>query len=112
MAQLRAHELRDSLSFQRRSDSRNDYGELDGVWTEVGTAKGKVEPLQGPQENFEALQVNFTRGALIRCRWQSALATLTPSDRVVAGATTYDIRAVIPKRDSREMQFLVDIHTE
>lgn len=114
MAQLRSNELRDALSFRRQAAGRDEYGEPIGAWTEIATAKGKVEPLQGVQENFAALQINFTSGHLIRCRWQQVLTTLRPSDRIVVtpAGVTYDIRAVLPKRDDREVQFLVDLHTE
>jgi head-tail adaptor len=107
---IRANELRTTLSFQRIGTGVNEYGEPNGTWAEIASCKGKVERVQSVQETLQALQVNVTRPAVIQCRWQTILSTLKPSDRIVAGAEVFDIKAVIPKPTQREVHFLVDQH--
>lgn len=103
---MKAGRLRERISIQRRVNSLNDFGESKGVWTTLVDTWAAVAPLAG-REFFNAQQVQSDVTTRIVCRYQSALSTVTPKDRIQHGADVYDIRSVIDL-DSRhrELQFM------
>jgi SPP1 family predicted phage head-tail adaptor len=103
---MKAGRLRDRISFQRLANNQNDYNESKGVWTALTETWAAVEPLGG-REFFSAQQVQSDITTRIVCRYASALADVTPKDRIQHGTVYYDIRSVIDV-DSRhrELQFM------
>jgi SPP1 family predicted phage head-tail adaptor len=110
---LRAGSLRHLLTFERRAAGRNAFGEASGAWVQFAKAYGGIEPIVGIQERFQALQIGSVGSIRIRCRYRPAAATATTADRITAYGKVYDIRAVVDVDTAhRELQFLVDEHSE
>lgn len=109
---MRAGKLRERIAIERRSKSENDYGENKKQWLTVAETWGSVEPISG-REFFSALQVQSDVTTRITCRYESALATVTPRDRIRHGSVIYDIKSVIDvDMRHRELQFMCTRHVD
>lgn len=109
---MKAGRLREHISIQRRASSLNNFGESKGVWTTLADTWAAVEPLAG-REFFSAQQVQSDVTTRIVCRYSSALADVTPKDRIAHGAVVYDIRSVIDvDMRHRELQFMCTQHID
>jgi SPP1 family predicted phage head-tail adaptor len=108
---VRGGRLRERITIQRRSNSRNEYGE-ENLWTDIATVWAGVEPLSG-REFFTALQAQADVTTRIVCRYASEIASVTPKDRIKHGAVYFDIRSVIdPQNRHRELQFMCTQHLD
>lgn len=110
---MKSGELRNLVTFQRRTSKANDFGEPKDIWTRVTDDWAKVEPLQG-REFFSALQTQSDVTTRITCGYSTTLAGITAKDRIVHGNTIYDIRHPPINRDmrNRELQFMCTVHVE
>jgi SPP1 family predicted phage head-tail adaptor len=100
---VRAGELRHRVTIQGRTITRNSYGEEKVDWMPVATVWAEVTDLSG-REYFAAQQVQAEVTTRIRIRYRPGVA---PEMRVVAGARTFDILAVLdPDGRRRELHLM------
>ncbi len=105
---MRAGRLRHIVVFKRLTGATNDYGEQVQTWTEIGTCRAAVEPLNG-KEYFAKSGENTEVTTRIRVRYDAVLSTLKPSDRAEHGTVIYDIKAVInPSEKNRELVLMCE----
>jgi SPP1 family predicted phage head-tail adaptor len=109
---IRAGSLNRLFRFERRSDTRNEFNEQVGEWTEIARVYGELRSLNA-REFFQAMQVQSEQSFRIHCRWTAPLAAIRTSDRIVSDDTVFDVQAVIdPTGRRRELDFLVIEHDE
>jgi SPP1 family predicted phage head-tail adaptor len=108
---MKAGEHQCLVTFQQRSATLNDFGESTDTWVRITEDWAKIEPLSG-REFFSALQTQSDVTTRITCRYSSAIAGIKAQDRIVYGATVYDIRTppINPKMRNRELQFMCTEH--
>lgn len=100
---MRSGQLRHRVTIQQKAPTRDTYGGEVEAWTAVATVWASVEPLQG-REFLEGRQIQAEVSTRIRIRRR---AGVVPHMRVVWGAHTYDIQAVIePDSNRREFQLM------
>lgn len=108
---MRAGRLNQRITFQRRTESINAYGEDVGSWSDLVTVWGGVEPVSG-KEFFAALQVQSNVTVKIVCRYSSDTSGITTKDRISHGSNTYDIAAVLNVGSrNKELQFMCIEHS-
>lgn len=101
---MRAGELRDRITIQQVAETRSDSGAIVQTWPDVATVWAAIEGLEG-REFFAAQELNAQVTSKIAIRY---LAGIVPKMRVVFGARTFDIQAVIdPDGRRRELQLMV-----
>lgn len=101
---MRAGGLRHFVTFERSTVSQSATGAPVNSWATLAQTWARVEALAG-KERFAAMQQQADVDYRITCRYESALASLAPNDRVTWGANTYDIQAVInPDERGAELQ--------
>lgn len=109
---IRAGSLNRLLRFERRDVTVNEFNEETGSWVEFARAYGQVRAVSA-QEFFASLQVRSESTFEISCRYTPMLAGTRASDRIVDGASIYDIRAVMdPDGRRTELRLLVMEHHE
>lgn len=109
--QVKGGRLRERVTFQRRSSTRNDFGE-ETRWRDLTTVWAGIEPLSG-REYFNALQVQADVSTRIVCRYSSELSDVTPKDRIKHGSTVYDVRSVIDRGNRhRDLEFMCTLHVD
>lgn len=91
---MRAGRLRQRVTVQQKTVTRNDYGEEIVTWADVLTAWAAVEPLRG-REFDEAQMAGAERLTRIVLRWPGSGVTLRPEMRVYHAGRVYDIQSVI-----------------
>jgi SPP1 family predicted phage head-tail adaptor len=107
---MRAGRLSNKVKFQRAVETANSFGEMIKTWEDIVEAWASVDPMRGG-ERFAALQVQANIDTRITVRWQSALSTLGPADRIVFGKKIYDIRAIINVHErNKELQIMCQEH--
>lgn len=107
---LRAGDLRERISVQRKSVTRNSIGEEVVTWPEYVELWAQAEPLRG-REFFAAAQMQSSVEMRFRIRYRADLAVDT--DRVVWRGTVYDIRSVIDadaRRNVTELMCASGVH--
>ena len=100
---MQAGKLDQRVTIQRLVEGVDDYGQPINEWQDVGSYWAAVEPLQGRE--FVALQAAVSEiTARVRMRWVPGIhATM----RVIHGAVTYGISAVIHVKSARrELQLM------
>ncbi len=102
---MRAGRLRHSITIQRLTAARDEFGAPVESWQDVAPLRAGVEPLTG-REFFAAQQVNSEVSVRIVVRFRSGILS---EMRAVHGADIYDILAVIPDARRREMQLLCKV---
>ncbi len=91
---MRAGGLRFTATVQRQDNTPDAFGTTGDAWATVATVRCSVEPLNGREwmaAHGEASAIT-TR---VRMRYESALATFTPADRLVIDGRNYDVESVI-----------------
>lgn len=100
---MRAGQLRQRVTIQEKSVTRNSYGEEVITWSDVATVWASVEPLSG-REFLDAQRAGAEVTTRIRIRYRSGIA---PEMRVTYGDHVYDIKAVIDVEERhREIQLM------
>jgi SPP1 family predicted phage head-tail adaptor len=102
---VRAGRLRHRVAVQRATDGTDAYGDATPTWTTLATVWASVEPLTG-REYFSAahLQAEVTTRIVLR---PIDGVTLTPKDRVLYGARSFDILQVSDVGErGRELQIM------
>ncbi len=101
---MRIGELRQRITLQQKTVTRDSYGAEVISWTDVATVYAFVQPLQG-REFFESQRINAEITAKITIRFR---AGIRPFDRIKYGDRLFDIQSVInPDERRRELQLMV-----
>jgi len=96
---MQAGTLRHRVNIQRRTLSRNAYGEELDVWSDEGPARwAAIEPLSG-RELQQAQQVQAEVTHQVRLRWCVDL-DLTPAKRIRFRTRVFDIVSVRNVREA------------
>ena len=90
---MEAGKLRNQVELQRVAVTADAFGDQVKTWATLATVWASIEPLSG-REFLQASQVMSDITVRIKIRGRSDIA-LTPKDRVLFGARTFDIRHVI-----------------
>lgn len=92
----RAGELRHRVRVERNTPTFNSFNEPVPSWGLLAETFAAIVPLRG-RERYQAMQVQADEDLRLTMRYDSRLATLRASDRVVfvVGGKTYDIKAVM-----------------
>lgn len=88
---MRSGELRNRITIQQKSVTRDTYGGETVTWTDVATVWAAVEPISG-REYFSSQQIQAEVTTRIRIRHKTGI---TPVMRVSWGTRLYDIISVI-----------------
>lgn len=91
MKLLRAGDLRNSVTLQRRVTGKDALGQSRATWEDVATVRASVEPLKG-RELFAAGQTLAPVDMRVRTRY---LSGVTAGMRLVWSGVAYGITAVI-----------------
>ncbi|MEM5384142.1 phage head closure protein [Paraburkholderia phymatum] len=95
---LQAGSLNRRITIQRQSTVQDSEGQPESVWSDVATVWASIAHKSGLQTIRGDAEVSLVQ-ASIRVRYRSDVAA---GMRVVHGATTYQIRAVLPDERARE----------
>ncbi len=89
---MQAGQLRDRITIQRKTQGTDSWGApLPEAWEDYATVWANVRHLSGTESIKAGADVSVVR-ASIRIRWRQ---DITAGMRVVAGAQTFDIEAVL-----------------
>ena len=93
------------VTVQRRTLTRNEYGEQVETWTEYATvyaSRNDFLVASTGKESFSALQTSAQETTRFRMRYRSDLLT---TDRLVSDGRTYDIKQIseMGRRDGLEI---------
>lgn len=104
---MRAGRLRHVVTLERQSATKDSFGEVVDTWTTLGppTVRAAKQPLNG-KEYFAAGGENSEVTTRFRMRYQTAIADLNNSDRLVHGSDIYDIESVI-NQDGRNIELII-----
>lgn len=105
---MRAGLLRHRLTFQNKTEARNEYGEMEDTWSDAFTVYGRVNA-KASSERIEADQfvARMTHEITIRAR-----SGITANMRVVFGARTFYIDGPPRDWDERGIQMIFDAREE
>jgi SPP1 family predicted phage head-tail adaptor len=99
-------EFRHIITFQKKSDGQNSYGEVsknDSDWTNVVTVRAGIYPISG-KEFYAAETVNSEVSHKVNLRY---IPGITPDMRIKFGARTFKIFSVINFQEKNiELQLL------
>jgi SPP1 family predicted phage head-tail adaptor len=100
---MRAGRLNHRVTIQALSGTRNAMGEVERTFTPLATVWGAVEPLRGEElTTAQKISASITTRVVMRYR-----TDVNAKCRIVNGAKTYGIEAVInPEDGRRELQCL------
>jgi len=90
---MRAGKLRNRITIQEKSTSRNEYHDEVVSWVDIGTDPqvwASIEPLQG-REFYDARREGSEQPVRIRMRYRDDLDTTM---RIVYGLHIYDIESI------------------
>ena len=88
---MRAGGLRQRVTIQDKSASKNTYGEEVITWADFAKVWAAVEPLRG-REFLDGKMITAEVSTRIRIRYRSGI---TPEMRVEFGSIVYDIHSII-----------------
>jgi len=91
MNQTRIGDLRNKITIQVQSSTKDDYGALIETWTDVKTIWAAVNPING-REYFAAESVNSEITHRVKARYTSGI---TPDMRVKFGTRYFNILSII-----------------
>lgn len=106
---MRAGQLRQRVTIQRKVVTRDAYGEEDFTWANVATVWAAIEPARG-RDFLQATSEQVTYDTLIRARYG---ANVDAENRITWNGQAYDVRSVITieeRRKELEIQCL-RVHT-
>lgn len=101
---MRAGLLDRRVTFFRRSNTRNEYGEAVQGYTEIGRRFANVRYKTGKEVEASG-QIGEMRTTIITVRKDSLTSTVTAADIINFESTQYEIKSITPnyKRDHLEM---------
>ena len=100
---MEAGALRNRITIQEKSVTRDSYGAETITWATHATAWASVEPLSG-REFLESRQIQAEGMTRITLRYQ---AGIVPEMRVLFGTRTFNIQSVIHVEErGREIQLM------
>ena len=99
---MRAGLLRNRVTIQTRSETTDDFGEIDFSWSNSATVWASVEPLSG-RELMNAQQAGATVTHKITMRYKSGV---NPKDRISFDSRTIEIESV---RNYRERDISLEL---
>lgn len=100
---MRAGQLRDRVTLQEVTETRDSFGAVVEAWSDVATVWAEVADLSG-REYFDAQQTNAELKTRIRIRYRSGVV---PKMRAVFGSRVFDIESVIdPDSRRRELHLM------
>lgn len=99
---MQAGRLRHRVTLQGYSETLSALGEPIKAWTDVATVWADVSPERG-REAIAAMQIDATVVQRVRIRYR---AGLTPKMRVIFGARTLQVEAVL-NVDERNRELLL-----
>ena len=103
-------ERRHRVTFQRSTETANDFGEPVQTWADLCTSWALVQPMKGA-ERLSAMQVQAEVDHRIVTRNRNELADLGPKDRALYGGQVFDIKSVIGRDHTRkELEILARVH--
>ena len=94
---MRAGLLRNRVTIQTRSETTDDFGEIDFSWSNSATVWASVEPLSGRE------QAGATVTHKITMRYKSGV---NPKDRISFDSRTFEIESV---RNYRERDISLEL---
>ena len=97
------HAINSSITVQQRATAADALGQPVDTWSTVAEIWGEIRHPSGVQQIKAGAEVSTVR-ASIKVRKRS---DITAAMRVLHGATTYDIKAVLPDEIGRVFMFLV-----
>lgn len=100
---MRAGTLNSRATIQQQSATQDALGQPVQTWTDVATVWANIKHASGI-ESIKADALTSTVRASIQIRYKTGL---TSGMRVVAGAVTYNVVAVLPDMEKREYTNLV-----
>lgn len=100
---MRAGLLRNVVRLQALSEGVDESGTPSGGWADVATVYADIRHASGIEAIKGGTELSIVR-ASVRIRWRT---DVTPAMRVLHGATTYEIKAVLPDLQRREYLDLV-----
>ncbi len=99
---MRAGLLRNRVTIQTRSETTDDFGEIDFAWSTLATVWATIEPLSGKElMNAEQAKSVVTHKVTMR-----HLATVTAKDRILYDSRTFQIESV---RNFRERDISLEL---
>lgn len=103
---MRAGDLRQRVTIQRRVETPNSFGALERSWEDVATVWAAVEPLQG-REFFASKEMYSEVQYRVRMRYREGVE---PTMRVLWNGLALDIKAVIDvEARHRELQLMCGV---
>ena len=100
---MEAGVLRNRITIQKKSVTRNSYGEEVITWVTHCQAWAQIEPLSG-REFLEARQIQAEGMVRFTMRYQAGIA---PEMRVLDGSEIFNIQSVIHVEErGREIQLM------
>ena len=100
---MTAGTLNSRVSIQQRTGAADALGQPTETWAELAAVWAEIRHPSGVQQIKAGAEVSAVR-ASIKVRQRD---DVTPAMRVVHGATSYDIKAVLPDEVGRAFMFLV-----
>lgn len=90
------------ITLQQRSTAQDAYGQQAAAWSDVASVWAGIEHTDG-KEDVASASVQPTTTAKVTIRWR---ADVTPKMRVVYRGQAWNIGAVLPQRNNRELLLL------
>ena len=109
---MEAGHLRQRVTIQARTESRNSFGETTWTWADWKTVWAAVEPING-KETLASGQVQATSKVRVRIRHLDAVTTKHRIKHTVNDvARYYEIESVIPLKHARVQDHLMCVERE
>ncbi len=99
---MRAGLLRHRVTIQSRSETTDDFGEIDFTWSDTATVWASIEPMSGT-EMINAQQAGAIATLKITTRYISGVE---PKDRITHGSRTFEIQSI---RNFRERDISLEM---
>lgn len=101
---MRAGTLRQVISIQEETETKNDYGEVLISYNEIKETRAGIYPVKGEEKYINAELLN-TVSHKIEIRYDSNI-NITPKNRVVFNGRIFDIESVINLSEKNVTLFL------
>lgn len=94
------------IIIQRATELVDSQGSVFQSWSTLATVWASVQTLTSKEVTNGAARTGSTE-TLFSIRYQAALATLNPVDRIVWGTAVYDVASALPLPQSRPSEILI-----
>lgn len=105
---IKAGQLRDRLTFQKRATTDDGYGNTEGAWTDQFTIAARVQPLKGGEEVL-AGRLTGTQPVVISVRTETRTKRITAGWRAVDARTGTVYALTSPSADMEERGLFLTI---